>query len=393
MTKSHARILYVGNHASYFLTHRLPVFQSLQESGCDVHVAVPAKSDALGRMIDADAIETIERLGFHFHDIPISRGSINPINELRTLYYLFRLYRTLKPELIYHATVKPVLYGGLMSRIVGIPGAIFGVTGLGYLFVASGFKGLLIRMPIKLAFRLALSHPNAHTIFQNYDDYEAFVHQNLVNARNATVIKGSGVDLSEYNYLEETNCTPIVVLISRMLWDKGVREFVEAARILSNAGTKGRFVLVGDSDPDNPASVPQSQLRAWQDQGIIEWWGWRKDIPSILQQSHIVSLPSYYPEGVPKCLIEAAACGKPIVTTNMPGCKEIVEDGINGFLVPPRDTSSLAESIRQLIENPELRQEMGRRSREIAESEFSIEKVVGATIEICNKLLNVKMGK
>jgi glycosyltransferase involved in cell wall biosynthesis len=381
------RVLYVGNHAGYFLTHRLPVFRALQDVGYDVHVAVPAQSDALGKMIDDNAVDTIRRLGFEFHNISIKRGSVNPINEIFSLYQLFRLYKTLKPDLVYHSTIKPVLYGGLLSRIMGIPGAIFGVTGLGYLFVSSGYKSSLLRIPIRLVFAVVLSHPNAYTIFQNEDDYKAFIHQHLIIPEKAVVIKGSGVDLKEYCCVDEPSGVPVVVLISRMLWDKGVGEFVEAAKILRNDGVQGRFVLVGDSDPNNPASIPKEQLQTWHDSGLIEWWGWRADIPLILRQSHIVSLPSYR-EGVPKALIEAAASGRPIVTTDVPGCREVVQNKVNGFLVPPKDAQALANAIKQLMLNAYLRQEMGRRGRELAEMEFSVERVVSSVKRICDNLLN-----
>jgi glycosyltransferase involved in cell wall biosynthesis len=386
------KVLYVGNHAGYFLTHRLPVFQALQDMGYDVHVAVPATIDTLGRLIDDDPVGTINHLGFQFHNIPMCRGSEGLRGEIRLIYRLLELYRSLKPELVYHSTLKPVLYGGLASRFVGVPGVVFGITGLGHLFMTLDLKGRLIRTVLKFLLKIILAHKNSYTIFQNGDDYRLFVDQRIVKAERAIIIKGSGVDLDKFSFVEEPIGIPVVVLISRMLWDKGVGEFFEAATILKEAGVQGRFVLVGDSDPANPASVPRSQLQTWHDSGIVEWWGWCKDTATVFQQSHVASLPSYR-EGVPKSLIEAAACGRPIVTTDVPGCREIVQNEINGLLVPPKDAQALARALRRLIENPFLRQEMGKRSHQLAESDFAVEKVVSKTLRICNKLLSTSSGE
>jgi glycosyltransferase involved in cell wall biosynthesis len=356
--------------------------QAIRDAGYEVHVAAPAEGDALEKMVNQNAPETIRALGFHYHPISIKRGSIGLLGELRVMIQLYGIYKKLKPDLIYHATIKPVLYGGILARLTRVPAVISAVTGLGYVFLASGIKASLLRAGVKTAYRLALGHPNMRVLFQNADDCRAFIEQRLVQSEITAVIKGSGVDMQKFRVETEPDGAPIVILPSRMLWDKGVGEFVEAAAHLKQSGIEARFVLVGDTDPDNPAAISHQQLEDWHSHGLIEWWGWRENMPQIFREAHIVCLPSYR-EGIPKALIEAAASGRPIVTTNVPGCREIVNDGENGFLVPVRDWRALADALRQLIDNPDLRCRMGRRSREIAEAEFSVETIVVQTLGVC----------
>jgi glycosyltransferase involved in cell wall biosynthesis len=377
MAKPSARLLYVVNHAGFFLSHRLSLAQAAQAAGYDVHIATPAAIET----------ETIRAEGFPHHPVPLSRRGVRVWEEALTLRHLYRLYRTLNPDLVHHVTIKPVLYGGMMARLAHVPAAVYSVTGLGHVFVANGLKVRLLRQGVKLAYRLALGHPNARVIFQNPDDRALFVKNHLVDESKAVLIKGAGVNMSLFSPCPETETeTPLVLFASRMLWSKGVGEFVEAARRLREAGVTARFVLVGDVDPDNPASVPAARLEAWRDGGAVEWWGHRNDMAAVFAQSHLVCVPSYG-EGVPKVLIEAAACGRAIVTADVPGCREIVRHGENGLLAPVRDAGALAERLRQLIEDPALRRRMGVRSRSIAEAEFSLEQVVRETLAVYRELL------
>jgi glycosyltransferase involved in cell wall biosynthesis len=217
-------------------------------------------------------------------------------------------------------------------------------------------------------------------IFQNPDDREVFLESHLVDPGKVALIRGSGVDTQHFFPQPEPSCAPLVILPARMLWDKGVGEFVAAARTLRAQGIKARFALVGDSDDKNPASVHSSQLREWEKEGVIEWWGWKENMEQVYAQAAIVCLPSFYREGVPKVLIEAAACGRPIVTTDMPGCREVVRHGENGFLIPVRDAGTLAKALLDLIKSPSTRREMGITSRIIAEKEFSMELVISQTL-------------
>ena len=388
-TKQGAKILYVGNHAGHFLTHRLPIFSALQQAGYDIHVAVPAQVDQLQQMMtdNADAAKKVNDLGFHYHPITLNRGGMNPLAELRSLVSLFRLYRSLQPDLVFHATIKPILYGGVVSRLTRVPSVLNLISGLGYIFLAQGAKGVVLRNVAKFAYGIAIKRPHTYTLFQNPDDYNDFLNHHIVRPDTASVVKGSGVDMEEFAYVPEPPEPVTIVLASPQLWDKGIGEFVEAAATLKKAGSTGRFVLLGDSDTANPKAIPRDQLQHWNDEKVVEWWGWRQNVREILQQSHIVCLPSYYGEGIPKALIEGAACGRPIVTTDTPGCREIVQDGENGFLVPVKHAPALVDALKTLIDDPALRQQMGKRGREIVEVDFS-QKVIGEQVAaICKSLL------
>ncbi len=370
------RILYVVNDADFFLSHRLPLAKAAQSYGYDVHVATPSGS----------GVERIVDEGFTFHSILLNRMGIRPFQEIKSLLGLYKLYSELQPALVHHVTIKPVLYGGMMARLARIPAVVSAVSGLGYVFIPRDFKAKLGRSSVKFLYRLALGHDNNIVIFQNPDDKNLFLESGMIAKGRVALIKGSGVDLRAFVPTSEPVTTPLIILASRMLWDKGVGEFVEAARLLQNAGLKARFALVGDTDPGNPAAVPTSQLEDWKRDGIVEWWGRRDDMPNVFAQAHIVCLPSYR-EGLPKVLIEAAASGRSIITTDVPGCREVVRDGENGLLVQMRATAALAMALRKLIEDPELRRRMGKKGRELAVAEFSVETVVNETLAIYRELI------
>jgi len=234
---------------------------------------------------------------------------------------------------------------------------------------------------------MVLNDSRCRIIVQNPDDLQRLAKECDVDPNRITLIKGSGVDLKQFYPSQEPIGVPLVVLASRMLWNKGIGEFVEAASILNKEGVAARFALVGESDDHNPLSIPGSRLKKWHADNRVEWWGYRTDMPSVLAQASVVCLPSYYGEGVPKILIEAAASGRPIVTTDMPGCREIVRDGENGLLVPVRNSRELARALGRLINDAPLRREMGYRGRRIVESEFSVESVVEETIQVYEEML------
>lgn len=387
MRSKPVRLLYVGNHAGHFLTHRLPVIQALKDiKGYEVHVAVPAASDELEKTMAADAITRITQLGFIHHPIPVYRKSMNVLNELRLMRRIYRLYAELQPDIMYNATIKPVIYGGIAARILRLSGMISLITGLGYVFITPGLKMRVVRTAIKQAYRIALQQRGMRVIFQNNDDRAIFIQQKIVAPEQAVIIKGAGVDVHVFQSAPEPEGPPIVVLPARMLWDKGVREFVEAAQRLKAAGIQTRFVLAGDIDPSNRASITREQLQQWHDSGAVEWWGWCDDIQSVMAGAHIICLPSYR-EGMPKALLEAAACGRPIVATDIAGCREVVRHEHNGLLVPPRDADALTEALRRLLQDRDLRQTMGARSRAVAEAEFSTDAIIRANIDLCEEIL------
>lgn len=371
-----SKLLFVVNDPGFFLSHRLPLALAADRAGYEVHVATANGKDS----------SRIEGQNLTFHPIPVNRSGTGLIREVRAISALFSLYARLRPDIVHHVTIKPVLYGGMVARMLHIPSAVYAITGLGYVFIADGFRARIRRYVIKLAYRLALDHCNSRAIFQNPHDEEFFVREHLVKPERTTLIRGSGVNLEEFFVSPEPAGAPIVLLASRMLWDKGVGEFVRAADILKRRGLEARFVLVGDTDSGNRTTIPERQLKEWHEAGTVEWWGQKENMPEIFASCHIVCLPSYR-EGLPKVLIEAAASGRPIVTTDMPGCNEIVKDQHNGVLVPVRDHLALADAITKLVENKELRQRMGHAGRQYVKSGFSVNDVIDSTLKIYRELL------
>ncbi len=330
----------------------------------------------------------LRQAGIEQLTIPLVAGSTNPWRELQAFLALWRLFRRQRPDIVHNFTIKPVLYGGLAARLAGVPAVVSTVTGLGHVFVAKGWKASLLRRLVEIGYRVVFAPARARVIFQNSDDQAQFQRNRLVAKEKCLLIKGSGVDTAEFTPRPEAEGPPLVVLAARMLWDKGVGEFVEAAKQLREAGVEARFALVGDTDPQSPAAaVPKEQLAAWQASGAVEWWGYRDDMRAVLAQAHIACLPSYYGEGVPKFLIEAAASGRSIATTDWPGCREIVRHEENGLLVPVRDAAKLAQALRRLIEDPALRQRLGACGRRLAEGEFSDSQVIGGTLAVYAALL------
>jgi glycosyltransferase involved in cell wall biosynthesis len=372
------RILFIDNQVSDFLHCRIALARKLREAGFDVHVAVPREPGS----------EDISRQGIHVHIIDIRRTSTRPLDELHCFISLLRLYRQLRPTLVHHIGLKPILYGGIAARMNNVPAAVNTLTGLGYLFTTRSLKARILKRMVARGLRFSFGHQNHSLIFQNPDDRDCLrATINKMPAERAVLIKGSGVNLSLFTPEPEPAGEAVVLMASRLLWVKGVGEFVTMARKLRADGSRARFVLVGQPDPGHPSAVPVRTLQQWSDAGDVEWLGWQCDMPSILAQSHIICLPSYYGEGVPRVLIEAAACGRPIIAADTPGCREVVRHGENGFLVPPRDPETLAGALNVLIENPRLRAKMGLRGREIAVCEFSLGQVLDANLDTYQSLL------
>jgi glycosyltransferase involved in cell wall biosynthesis len=366
--------LFVHTDSRHLLTHRLRLIETVRDLGFAVHVAAPAGPE----------LDQVKAAGYSVHAIPLNTRSQDPFSQLETLATLIRLYRRVRPDLIHHESLKPVAYGGIASRLSKIPAVINSLTGLGYVFVSRGRLADIRRALVLRLLRVALAHPNQSTIVQNPDDAAFLVRSGLVSSERAVVIRGSGVDVSLFAPSPEPDGIPLVVLASRMLREKGIADFVEAARILKSKGVRARFVLVGRTDEDHPGAIPTKELEAWESSGIVEWWRGRawKDMPEIMTASSVVCLPSRYGEGVPMTLIEAAATSRPIVTTNSRGCREVVRDGENGFVVPIGDVDALAAAHERLLADRQLRARMGERGRQLAVNEFSIERVVADTLSV-----------
>ena len=371
------KLLFFITEDWYFFSHRLPLAKAAIKAGFDVMLLTNVTSHA--DQIRAEGIRVIP--------IGLQRRSLNPLREMVTLCRVMSVYRTERPDLVHHVAMKPVLYGGLAAWLTGVPRIVNALAGMGYLFISQSVKAQLLRTFVTRLFRCILNRENSRLILQNPDDVEMVVSHGLAAASLVRMIQGSGVDVSLFSPAPEAPLPVTVILPARMLVDKGVLEFVEAARILSRDHRSARFILVGMCDPENPAAVTEDQLRNWQQEGVVEWWGHCSDMPEVLSRAHIVCLPSYR-EGLPKSLLEAAACAKPIVATDVPGCREIVHDSVNGLLVPARDSGALAEALRRLIDDRELRGKMGAKGREMVLNEFSEEKVTAETMAVYRELLS-----
>ncbi len=376
MNPKKKKLIFIVTEDWYFYSHRLPLAREAKRRGYSVVVATRVQEHG----------ERILAEGFILLPIGMLRRSKNPLKEFASLLELIQLYRTERPDIVHHVAVKPVVYGSIAARLARVPRIINAIAGMGYVFSSNSIKAKALRPFIKSVLKFLLNRSTTRTIFQNPDDQNMLIQEGIVRRELTTLIRGSGVDPQTYSPAPEPTGIVTIVLASRMLWDKGIGEFVEAARMLKTDRIKARFVLVGDTDDGNFAAVPTAQLDAWSRSGIVEWWGKRDDIPQIFAASHIVCLPSAYGEGVPKVLIEAASCGRPIVTTDAPGCREIVRNNENGLLVPIRDHVALAQALRTLINDSSLRTKMGTRGREIVLEEFTIEKVVGETLSLYQSL-------
>lgn len=367
------RLLIVVNDAAFFLSHRLALALGARAAGFDVHVATPRD----------EASQRIEAAGLRFHAIPLSRRGTSPLHELRTIAALFALYRDLRPDIVHHVTAKPILYGGIAARMARVPAVVHAVSGLGYVFISESPGARVIREGIRATYRVVTAHPNCAVIFQNQDDRRMF--GTAIRTKRVAMIRGSGVDLKQFRPTPLPTDVPIVLLPSRMLWDKGVGEFVQAAEALSKRGVVARFVLVGGIDPGNPAGVPRERVDQWVRAGTVEWLGQRADMPEVLAQSTIVCLPSYR-EGMPKALLEACAAGRPIITTDVPGCRDVIAGGSYGVLVPPRSAPALTAAIGELLgDRPRL--ERMAEAAAIAAPAFAVERVLAKTLQLYRSLL------
>lgn len=371
------KLLFIVNVDWFFVSHRLPIALAALRDGYEVHLgtALTGKEDAL------------RQAGIFVHALPISRSAANPLAEWITLKAIYSLVREQRPDLVHLIASKAVLYGGLVARLRKVPAVVASVAGLGFVFIASGYKSWLLRSTVSLLYRLALGIGNLRVIFQNQDDRDALMRLGGVTPEKAVIIRGSGVDLAQYQALPEPEGVPLVTMAARLLWDKGAGEFVAAARLLKDKGIKARFLLVGDPDIHNRASVPPEILASWQAEKIVELPGFRSDMAEFFARSHIAVLPSYR-EGLPKVLIEAAACGRAVVTTDVPGCRDAIIPGKTGLLVPVRDAHALADAIQYLLEHPAERRAMGVAGRRLAEEAFDIRRVVDRHLEIYRELLS-----
>lgn len=372
------KIVYVVNEASFFLSHRLWLAREAIDRGANVVLICGENTGE----------HKLEEHGIDYLTVPMSRSGANPFVELRTFLKLLSLYKRLAPDLVHHVTIKPVLYGTVAARIAGVSAVVNAIPGMGFVFTRRGNRARLRRWLVFQLYRFAVSHPNMRVIFQNREDRGSFLANSIVLPEQVVLIRGSGVDLEEFEATAEPATKDIVfVLIARMLRDKGVGEFVEAAKRLRSNYPHWNFWLVGDVDPGNPTSLTVDELMAWDNEGVIHWLGQREDVSEVLKLSHVVVLPSYYREGLPKTLLEAAASQRAMIASRVAGCLEVVTDGVTGLIVEPRDVEDLATTMVRMGNDAGLRTRLGRAARSKAEAVFRVEDVVRDTFVVYQQLL------
>lgn len=369
------RLLIVVNIPRFFLSHRLALALAAQDAGFDVHIAT-----AEG---DEGAIERIRAHGLTIHTFPMSQHGRAPLTEIRSLLSIILLHRRLRPDIAHHITIKPVLYGGIAARLSGRPPVVAAMSGLGRTFRDDRGGSRRPSKIFEMALRFALPQRTTHLLFQNPEDLQLFAEMKLCDGMNSSVIRGSGVDADEFSPRPEPSGTPVALFAGRLMRQKGVEEFIRAAEILRD---RVIFEVAGIVEEDAPGSIAVDQLEEWAQAGTIRWLGPRTDMAEVIAGVSIVVLPSVYGEGVPRILIEAAASGRAIVTTDAPGCREICKDRVNGLLVPGGDASALAAAIAELAADPQLRQRYGEAGRAIALEGFTLDTVIQATLDLYDRL-------
>lgn len=370
------KILYFVTEDWYFCSHRMALAVAAQQAGYDVSVLTRVDQDG----------ELIRQAGMNLIELDVMRGSINPIYELNTLWNVWKVYRQLQPDIVHHVALKPVLYGSLVAMFFPRLKVVNLMAGLGAIFSSRNWKAFALKPWIKLLFSVLFRQSHSLTIVQNREDYDLLSRHLRVPVARLRLIKGSGVDIQQFYPKPEPIGLVNIALVSRLLWDKGIGEYVAAVRLLKQKGLVFNAYLVGKPDAENMASISTEQLQLWQTEGYVHCLGYVEAVAQFWHKTHIAVLPSYR-EGLPKSLLEAAACGRPIITTNTSGCKEIVDDGINGILVPVKAVNELADAMEKLILNQDLREKMGAAGRLKLEQEFSDAIILSQTIGLYREIL------
>jgi glycosyltransferase involved in cell wall biosynthesis len=373
------KIVIFANTDWYLYNFRRSFVLALRDAGHDVLLISP----------DGPYGEKLRALGLRWEPLPMDRRSLNPVQELAVLWRLIRLFRRERPDLVHAFTIKCAIYGSLAARIARVPARVNAVAGMGYVFTSRDAKARLLRPIVRALFKLSLGGRNARLILQNPDDAEVFERAQLVDPSSIRLILGSGVDCKRFHPDEARMPTERmrVLLPARLLREKGIIEYAEAARLLHERKVPVDLLLAGDPDPGNPAAVPEATVREWVGQGLLQWLGHVDDMPALFRSVDVVALPSYYGEGLPKGLIEAGASGCALITTDMPGCREVVaEDGIDGLRVPVRDGVALGDAIERLARDAGLRAKLGKTARDKALQRFDERIVIERTMQVYAEL-------
>lgn len=374
------KIILFANTDWYLYNFRRALALAAQAAGYEVLLVSPA----------GEYGARLRALGLRWEPLPMDRRSLNPLRELALLWHLVRLFRREQPALVHAFTVKCVVYGALVARFARVPARVSAVAGLGYVFSSSDRKARVLRPLVKRAMRLALGGKRARLILQNRDDVGLFEREGLSDAAHIRLVRGSGVDCARFvprARLADVGAPVRVLLAARLLWDKGIAEYVAATRKLRATDRRVECLLAGAPDPGNPAAVSEADVRDWVAEGVLDWLGHVDDMAALFRSVDVVVLPSYYREGLPKSLIEAAASGLPLVTCDAPGCREVVTDGVDGLLVPPRDADALARAIARLVDDVDLRARLGEAARAKALAEFDEKIVIAKTLAVYREVL------
>jgi glycosyltransferase involved in cell wall biosynthesis len=373
------RLLFVVNVDWFFVSHRLPIALKAMDDGYDVHLAC----------LFTDKKSQLQQLGITCHNVAFSRSGSSIKGEFNAITSLRRIIKINKVDVVHAITIKPVIYSGLaLQAIKNPPAFVAAISGLGYVFTAESFRAKITKFLVSLMYKLAFRNERKVVIFQNTSDQTILSNIVKLSYTDSVLIKGSGADLSIYRYQEEpVGSKKIVSMACRLLKEKGTYEFIQAAKIIKEKHSEIDFWLIGNVDLDNPNSVSQKEIDTWVQNGIITAFGHRDDIPDLFAQSHVITMPSFYGEGVPKVLIEAAACGRAIVTTDNPGCRDAIIDKETGLLVPIKDAKALADALLDLLLDKDRRVSMGLKARKYAVSEFDVINVVKKHLETYESLL------
>ncbi len=369
------KIMYVVNSSSFFCSHFLELAKTAKNNGWDVHIIAG----------DSEKAIELKVLGFHFYSINLSRKGVNIISEFFSMCQLYKIIKNINPDMLHSFTVKPIVYSGLISRFLlrNNMKCISSITGLGSASLDLSFKGKIVWSIIKFSYIQSFKYKFSKIIFENNDDRFFFIQSKVLTAFQSFVVNGAGINLDIFSpSIEKHECFSII-LVARLLKDKGIREYIEAGKVIKERNVPIRLLLAGTVDHNNPSSMSTDEIQEAHDNGYIEYLGFRTDVADLYKHSHVACLPSYR-EGLPKSLIEAASCGLPIVTTDVPGCRQLVDNHKNGFLIPPRDSNALAECLIHLHRNKDLLDDMGKASRVLAERKFGYDQVLASFFEIYN---------
>ena len=378
-------ILILVSDLGSFLSNRLQIAKAAKKKGHVIHVAYFEKGKGKNSVLIKN--------GLKFHFLNINRGFANPFKEIYSLYKIFKLFKIINPNLVHLIAIKPYLYGGIISRITKVDAVLVAVAGMGSLFITKNLFSFLLKKILFLLFKISFSHSNQKIILQNPEDKKLLVKWKVLKPSKAVIFRGSGVNLNKFKYFSEVKTKkPIISFIARLLYHKGIIEFINAAKLLNKKSVNADFWIVGDIDKENPSALNEMEINKLKKNSFINFKGYKKNIVKIYRNSHIICLPSYR-EGLSLTLIQAAAAGRAVVTTNVAGCRHAIIPNKTGYLVPVKNSNLLAEKLEFLIKNYQVRIKMGRAGRKLAEKYFDINKIVNQHLNVYDELLFKKNYK